>query len=206
MPKSTFYHLPKDKQNKVLEVCKEEFESNTIANANVASIVKKLNIARGSFYQYFESLEECFFTVLEKETVEIHVLFMDALVSSNYDLIKTLNLYGDALCRELFQPASFSLYRNRFLYWTPELESGWQRFRDHGKDGRYINKMECDVFRKLNLKNLRIREIEDYAEMMFFIKSIVHGLIRRLFIENWDPGTFSRHYSKQMAWLEKGLA
>lgn len=82
MPKTTFLNLPQEKQKKVLEICKKEFEEKPIFEASVSDIVNALGIARGSFYQYFENLEECFFTILSYENMDVHALFQESLQES----------------------------------------------------------------------------------------------------------------------------
>ena len=54
MPTNTFYNLPKEKQEKVLEAAKEEFFRAKDGNVLVKNIVISAGIPRGSFYQYFE--------------------------------------------------------------------------------------------------------------------------------------------------------
>ena len=64
MPKATFFNLSNEKRKKIVKVLTEEFEKKNIQEATVKEIVQKLGIARGSFYQYFETLEESYFLSL----------------------------------------------------------------------------------------------------------------------------------------------
>lgn len=58
MPKSTFYNLPKEKQEKVLVAAKKEFFRADDGDILIKNIVADAKIPRGSFYQYFESKED----------------------------------------------------------------------------------------------------------------------------------------------------
>lgn len=58
MPKETFLNLSKEKQNKILNAAKKEFERVSLEQASIKNIVEEAGIARGSFYQYFESKED----------------------------------------------------------------------------------------------------------------------------------------------------
>lgn len=58
MPKSTFYNLPKEKQDKVLEAARKEFFRAEDGEILIKNIVVDAKIPRGSFYQYFESKED----------------------------------------------------------------------------------------------------------------------------------------------------
>ena len=58
MPKETFLKLSKEKQQKVINAAKKEFARAPIENVSIKNIVEEADIARGSFYQYFESKED----------------------------------------------------------------------------------------------------------------------------------------------------
>lgn len=55
MPKPTFEKIPNDKREAFIKGFLEEFASNNYDKASVSVVVKKLNIAKGSVYQYFEN-------------------------------------------------------------------------------------------------------------------------------------------------------
>lgn len=54
MPKPTFYNIDSEKRERIIEVIIDEFSENTYETASINQIVKASDIAKGSFYQYFE--------------------------------------------------------------------------------------------------------------------------------------------------------
>ena len=58
MPKETFLKLSREKQQKVIHSAKKEFARVPIQEVSIKNIVEDAEIARGSFYQYFESKED----------------------------------------------------------------------------------------------------------------------------------------------------
>ena len=54
MPKPTFYNIDSKKRERIIEVILDEFAQNTYETASINQIVKASDIAKGSFYQYFE--------------------------------------------------------------------------------------------------------------------------------------------------------
>lgn len=54
MPKDTFYNIDQEKRERIIEVIIDEFSENTYEVASINQIVKAAEIAKGSFYQYFE--------------------------------------------------------------------------------------------------------------------------------------------------------
>lgn len=55
MPLKTFNNLTKERQNEILNVCFEEFSQYDYESASLGRIIKKLGLAKGSFYRYFEN-------------------------------------------------------------------------------------------------------------------------------------------------------
>ena len=55
MPSSTFGNLPQEKKKRFVEAALIEFASHNFETASINVVIKKLNMARGSVYQYFEN-------------------------------------------------------------------------------------------------------------------------------------------------------
>ena len=60
MPKDTFYNLPDEKRQIIEEAAIDEFSSFGFDNASINRIVAQCQIAKGSFYQYFEDKRDLF--------------------------------------------------------------------------------------------------------------------------------------------------
>lgn len=55
MPLQTFYNLDETRKNEILKISYEEFAFTGYHSASLSNIVKKLGVAKGSFYRYFEN-------------------------------------------------------------------------------------------------------------------------------------------------------
>jgi len=64
MPKQTFLNLPREKQERIIEAAIKAFAEEGL-QVDVATVVRKAGIARGSFYQYFEDMDDLFGLVLD---------------------------------------------------------------------------------------------------------------------------------------------
>lgn len=191
MPKDTFYNLNKEKQERIIACLKEVFKNKTIFEANVKEIVEKLDIARGSFYQYFEDLEDAYFMLLDLETVDIHKLFAKILQKNSYEVFSSLEEYGEQLRGILFLPENYSIYKNKYLYWTPDLEKEWKDYKRKQKSTHpNLEKREESLIQK---------------EEMHFIKAVVHNLIQRMYLEEWSEEEFSIHFKQYLHWLKEGV-
>ena len=165
MAKKTFENLEKEKKEKIYNSLKEFFEEEDLKNINVSGIVKKLNIARGSFYQYFEDLEDSYFTVLKKETGEIHHKFFNLYKENNEDMGKTLKAYRDFLASELYDKNLKNLYRPKFFIFE-------NSFMLHGKNF------------------LREHLSDDFYHKMTYIMAVFHELIKESIRSDYDKEKF----------------
>lgn len=68
MLKQTFKNLPAERQEAILQIAYEEFALKGYQNASLSTIIKKIGIAKGSFYRYFSSKKNLFIYLLEAGT------------------------------------------------------------------------------------------------------------------------------------------
>jgi len=66
LPKQTFFNLPEEKRQRIIDESIEEFAEYYYHKASISRIVKKAGIAKGSFYQYFEDKNDLFRYIIEK--------------------------------------------------------------------------------------------------------------------------------------------
>jgi len=71
MPKETFFNLPELKRKAVFDAAVGEFSVYMFSEASINRIVKAAQIARGSFYQYFDGKEDLFAYVIARIFTEI---------------------------------------------------------------------------------------------------------------------------------------
>lgn len=180
MAKKTFENLEKEKKEKIYESLKEFFEEEDLKNINVSGIVKKLNIARGSFYQYFEDLEDSYFTVLKKETGEIHHKFFNLYKENKEDMEKTLKSYRDFLATELYDKNLKNLYRPKFFVFE-------NSFMTHGKNF------------------LREHLSDDFYHKMTYIMAVFHELIKESIRSDYDKEKFMEVCNLYINYLLGGI-
>lgn len=188
MPKNTFLQLDKAKKQKITDALLEEFSEKPFKDVTVASIIKKLEIPRGSFYQYFEDLEDSYFYILDSYTHDIHTLYIE-IAKQEKDVFVVLEKFGDELVKILFDKNHYNIYRNKYLYWSEDLEARWNK----------SHKLQT-VFPETTSKNTELN-----AELLFFIRSIIHDLIKRNFQEKWTSSTFLEKYNIHITWIKKGV-
>ncbi len=66
MPFQTFFNLPEEKRQKIIECAIEEFSQQDYSSASVSKIVLEVGIAKGSLYQYFKDKSDLYAYLLDK--------------------------------------------------------------------------------------------------------------------------------------------
>lgn len=192
MAKDTFHNLSREKKEKILDVLKAVFREKPFHEVTVKEIVEESGIARGSFYQYFDDLKEAYFEVLNSELGDIHSLFVDIFKEQNGDIRSALVEYGDSLSHILFEPKSYNIYKNYFIYWNENLDREWEAWKAH--EGK------SDKGSMSNIMNINFD-----LEKINYIKGIIHNLIRRNYVENWSQTEFSHKFDNYVEWILGGI-
>ena len=68
--KDTFYKIPKEKQDRIIQSAVDEFAKHGYDISSIQNIIKKSEIPRGSFYQYFKDKEGIYYLIIKMITVE----------------------------------------------------------------------------------------------------------------------------------------
>jgi AcrR family transcriptional regulator len=66
LPEQTFYNLPEEKRETILDAAIEEFAERGYQAASISKMVVAAGIAKGSFYQYFADKEDLYRYLLEE--------------------------------------------------------------------------------------------------------------------------------------------
>ncbi|MBW7885003.1 MAG: TetR/AcrR family transcriptional regulator [Caldilineaceae bacterium] len=65
MPKPTFFNLPDEKREQILDIAIDEFANNDYESVSISRLVARAGIAKGSFYQYFTDKADLYSYLLE---------------------------------------------------------------------------------------------------------------------------------------------
>lgn len=87
MAKQTFLNLNEEKRKVVEESLKKEFSRVPLKDALVSNIVKCAKIPRGSFYQYFNDIDDAFYYVIGQYSKDIKKALLENIVRNKGDII-----------------------------------------------------------------------------------------------------------------------
>ena len=91
MPTDTFFNLPEEKRCQIEKVAITEFAAKPLQSASINAIVSAAGIAKGSFYQYFENIDDLHKHILAIVTnKKVEVIKNLPLDSANLDTFRYL--------------------------------------------------------------------------------------------------------------------
>ncbi len=175
MPKDTFFNLSEKKRNKIIQAAKNEFTEHELFKSRVSNIIANAEIPRGSFYQYFEDLEDLYYYVID-------------------DLFDTIYTEGNRFTQDtsdLFEFAAnsfeydYDAYKNdkRHQFMMNVLKS-ISNNEDYVQD---YNKRRTDyimsILNKMDLSNIKFSTKEELVKMYIMIQDIKRSVINKAMID-----------------------
>ncbi|HHX78030.1 MAG TPA: TetR/AcrR family transcriptional regulator, partial [Firmicutes bacterium] len=85
MPKQTFFNLAAEKRTRILDAAIAELGSKPFDKVNIADIIEKAGIPRGSFYQYFVDLKDLYRYIF-KLIAEKKLVYLRQVIAGREDL------------------------------------------------------------------------------------------------------------------------
>lgn len=76
MPKETFFNLPTNKKDRIIETSLLEFVNKGFDKSSVTEIVNSADISKGSFYQYFN------------HKLDLYLYLLDKILKSKFNYLK----------------------------------------------------------------------------------------------------------------------
>ncbi|MBR1730954.1 MAG: TetR/AcrR family transcriptional regulator [Ruminococcus sp.] len=170
MIKRTFYNLPAEKREKIIDVTRKEFSKGNKKKITINSVIKNAGISRGSFYQYFDDKLDLVELVAENMITRMTDYIRDELILNGgnifeipmriFDLvINDQREYGDVLA------LTDNTSQNN------ELVSDYMRYRAHKPD--FYSKFEEYVDKDL----LALNDDEDVKCIIFMMFDAVKTAI-----------------------------
>ena len=105
MPNDTFFNLPEEKKERIINAALDEFASNSFHQSRVTAIARNADIAMGSFYQYFEDKKDLYKFILDQSVnKKLKYINQDMLKNKEnynfFELLRETYLSGIRFARE----------------------------------------------------------------------------------------------------------
>lgn len=197
IPSATFFRLPEEKREGLLQAGWNEFVRVPYADASINRIIRETRIPRGSFYMYFRGKEELFRYLMEQRLEGLIQCLTDLLDRAGGDLFSALLAMMDVLSDEAHRPQvselSAVLRQNPGMHQAVLLQAL--------EPQRLLERLAEHVDRSL----LDLREEGDLGDMLQMLLGITLPTLCAAATDG-DPAAVRRRYQRWLELLQRGMA
>ncbi|MDD3347736.1 TetR/AcrR family transcriptional regulator [Oscillibacter sp.] len=86
MPTATFFNLPPEKQERLMNAASREFSAKPYNEASINQIIQEAAVPRGSFYMYFQDKEDLFRYLVGGYMGQLTMVLEEALLRERGDV------------------------------------------------------------------------------------------------------------------------
>ncbi|WP_188457012.1 TetR/AcrR family transcriptional regulator [Virgibacillus oceani] len=201
MPKQTFFNLPEEKKQTLIEAAKKEFSRVSLYKASISNIIKTSGIPRGSFYQYFDNKEDVFFFLLNEHAKERQKKFLFLLKETDGDIFETVTILYKSMLKKSQNQENRDFFRNAFLNMNYKIENIYTKELDKS----HINKQFKKISHLINTSKLNINNDNELFHAIKIIMAVTfHNLVQSYAKEiAYDDAV--EYFTLEMNLLKKGL-
>ena len=199
MPKETFLKLPEEKKNKIILAAKKEFARVSLEQVSIKNIVEDAEIARGSFYQYFENKEDLLGFILSKHFEEMNKKMIKNLKEANGDIFEFFISIYDFMVDNCSQNKDMEFYKKIFENIKTSED---YLFSNNIIKNKPIQIKDC--MEKVNTSNLRAETKEDVEIIEKILFAVTNkAIVMRFKYESKEKAR--EDYLKQIEFLKYGI-
>ncbi len=197
MIKQTFYNLSDNKKLDLINIAKKEFACHPIYKATVSNIVNEYGIARSSFYNYFDNLEDLFYYILDEYKNKISNELKNNLNENNGDIFLTfittfnyiIDNINEGIIKNVFINSNSSV--QNFILPSPETNE-------------FITEMKI-LIQNINKKKFKMKDEEDlFLLMEILIDTMIQNLIH-FFMQNLSKNVIKEKFKEKINIIKYGI-
>jgi AcrR family transcriptional regulator len=202
MPTQTFFNLPKDKQDKIMDAVLDELSIHDYESFNISNIIRQTQMARGSFYQYFldkDDLYTYFYTYIG----ELKFKFYGPLFDPHTDISlmdRLYEIFEKGLVFRVQYPKLVAVSRKMMLSNKYLDDPSYQKGYDMAID-LYAAFIENDIKNKIIRPDIDVRL---FAEMIMVLFN--HLTINSIIKKTLDDQTIKHMLTHILSILNKGVS
>lgn len=201
MPKQTFFNLPEEKRETLIQAAKKEFSRVSLYEASISNIVKEADIPRGSFYQYFQDKDDLYFYLLTKLGEEQWKKLYTNLKGYDGDLFKSILKLYETILILTDNDSERHFYRNVFLNMNYRTEKTF----NPNVDLNLFREKFIIIQNLVNTDELNILHKEDLFHMFQMITTLMFQNIILKFAHNLTNEEAFENFTIQLQLMKRGF-
>ena len=173
MIKRTFYNLPPEKREKIIDVTRKEFRKGSKKKITINSVIKNAGISRGRFYQYFDDKLDLVELMADDMMNKMSEYIKEQLVLYNGDIFEIPLVIFDVMFKEDSSYKDIVVFTDRNNQ-NSELISEYMfyRFRKYN----FWNKLSNYI----NRSKLRLNSDEDIKYIVFIMEDAFRNALSNI--------------------------
>lgn len=207
MPKETFFRLHEEKQQRLIEAARKEFSSHSLKDASVNQIIRYAGIPRGSFYQYFEDIEDLYFyyfSLLRKNELQS---LTKAFKKANGDFFEGIEIYFKHFIDTILKGPDEEFYRN--LFTNLDFHSSDKVMPFHGKTtGKKKSAKEAhrELFELIDFSLLDVTSEREFMILFKLIMGVFFSSVNDAYLkeEAYSKEEIIHLFQLRLNWLKYG--
>lgn len=200
MPTKQFFNLTEEKRNILLQATIDELNRVSISDFSINQVVKKAGIARGSFYIYFENVQDIIEYVMKEYKNKLYENMTLLLKKNNGDIFETYIEIFNWIIDFISSEENINMKQNIMKYLVNNIDnSNIKKCREDEKD--YIKQIVEDIDKKL----LNIFEEKEIYLVLDILNSISKNSIEEIVILKEDKNKIVKRYINKIELVKKGL-
>lgn len=201
MPKQTFFHLSKDKQDTLIQAAKQEFSRAPLHEASIANIIKSAGIPRGSFYQYFEDKDDIFYYLLNRLGERNNQRFISVLNEKNGDLFESFIATFQFMIEVHRNEEHKNFFKNVYLNMNYKHENTLaNNVYEENQKNQFLK-----IIKLIDTGNLNITDEHELHHVLKILMGVTFQNIVQLFVKDYTDEEALRNYLAQIDLLKRGL-
>ena len=187
MPKRLFFNLKPLKQDTILKAAFLEFSKSNFDQSSINQIIKKANIARGSFYLYFEDKEDLVLTLLKYVLTKNLDSYLQQLVKENLTPAVLYRQFIMFMFSVFDDPINHAFFKKTYLAMNYRIKEGFDEFAKVFRQ-RVLDSIKTQsnvLFNHLTPPPIAI-EIVSLLTRSLFEKKLAYGIDNQTLLNHYD--------------------
>jgi AcrR family transcriptional regulator len=210
MPKPTFFRLPDEKRQRLMDAAVQEFTRAPFAKASVSNIIQTAGIPRGSFYQYFEDKQDIFFYMLEQLGNTMGARMETIIEENDGQLMLSIRKFFNYVIDSILNGEHGKLFQNIFVYMDFRSASHTVFGGEKDQHDKHV-RMRQQLMSRVDFTALKIDSEQDLYLLMrtamgILMQSITHYYNAIRAGREVEIAEIHDSVNKCLDWLEQGVA
>ncbi|OON97142.1 MAG: hypothetical protein ATN36_03990 [Epulopiscium sp. Nele67-Bin005] len=198
MVKDTFYNLKEEKKQRITAGALEVFAHLPLNQVTVTDIVQATGIARGSFYQYFDNVEDVFFLIVSIVRAKKQLMLEELITEFDGDIFEITIATFENEC-DFFLQQEHQLLINMFQTSNVAFEDF--NFLKQNLGGCYIDEM----IQKINPTNLKFNSQQELKLLISMLMRIVMENISSIALDKVPREQAIENLKIQLGFIRNGV-